>query len=80
MRLRSSSEVSLLTQPAVRYTEKMTTHKSLGRPASCFKGHRVNSLTAFTNLSECVLKFAQSLQEFEFECIGDAETDDEVNV
>ncbi|XP_060734732.1 rho GTPase-activating protein 42-like isoform X2 [Tachysurus vachellii] len=35
---------------------------------------------ALRNLSECVLKFAQSLQEFQFECIGDAETDDEVNV
>ncbi|XP_027013391.2 rho GTPase-activating protein 42 isoform X2 [Tachysurus fulvidraco] len=35
---------------------------------------------ALRNFSECVLKFAQSLQEFQFECIGDAETDDEVNV
>ncbi|KAG7332849.1 hypothetical protein KOW79_002984 [Hemibagrus wyckioides] len=35
---------------------------------------------ALRNLSESVLKFAQSLQEFQFECIGDAETDDEVNI
>ncbi|XP_060779100.1 rho GTPase-activating protein 42-like isoform X3 [Neoarius graeffei] len=35
---------------------------------------------ALNNLSESVLKFAQSLQEFQFECIGDAETDDEVNI
>lgn len=25
-------------------------------------------------------RFSQSLQEFQFECIGDAETDDEVNI
>ncbi|XP_053478358.1 rho GTPase-activating protein 42 isoform X2 [Ictalurus furcatus] len=35
---------------------------------------------ALKNLSESVLKFAQSLKEFQFECIGDAETDDEVNI
>ncbi|TNN68700.1 Rho GTPase-activating protein 42 [Liparis tanakae] len=32
------------------------------------------------NLSAAVQKFSQSLQEFQFECIGDAETDDEVNI
>uniref|UniRef100_A0A8C6L075 Rho GTPase activating protein 42 n=1 Tax=Nothobranchius furzeri TaxID=105023 RepID=A0A8C6L075_NOTFU len=31
-------------------------------------------------LSAAVQKFSQSLQEFQFECIGDAETDDEVNI
>uniref|UniRef100_A0AAZ3SHX8 Rho GTPase-activating protein 42 n=1 Tax=Oncorhynchus tshawytscha TaxID=74940 RepID=A0AAZ3SHX8_ONCTS len=32
------------------------------------------------HLSTAVQKFSQSLQEFQFECIGDAETDDEVNI
>lgn len=27
-----------------------------------------------------VQKFSQSLQDFQFECIGDAETDDEINI
>lgn len=27
-----------------------------------------------------MLKFSQSLQDFQFECIGDAETDDEINI
>uniref|UniRef100_A0A8C8A2V9 Rho GTPase activating protein 42b n=1 Tax=Oryzias sinensis TaxID=183150 RepID=A0A8C8A2V9_9TELE len=31
-------------------------------------------------LSAAVQKFSQSLQEFQFECIGDSETDDEVNI
>lgn len=34
----------------------------------------------FPDLSAAVQKFSQSLQEFQFECIGDAETDDEVNI
>lgn len=34
----------------------------------------------FADLSVAVQKFSQSLQEFQFECIGDAETDDEVNI
>lgn len=34
----------------------------------------------FPDLSVAVQKFSQSLQEFQFECIGDAETDDEVNI
>ncbi|KAJ8280268.1 hypothetical protein GJAV_G00052500 [Gymnothorax javanicus] len=37
-------------------------------------------ITALKNLSAAVLKFSQSLQEFQFECIGDAETDDEINI
>uniref|UniRef100_UPI0037E750A4 rho GTPase-activating protein 42 n=1 Tax=Semicossyphus pulcher TaxID=241346 RepID=UPI0037E750A4 len=37
-------------------------------------------ITALRNLSAAVQKFSQSLQEFQFECIGDAETDDEVNI
>uniref|UniRef100_A0A4W3ICZ6 Rho GTPase-activating protein 42 n=1 Tax=Callorhinchus milii TaxID=7868 RepID=A0A4W3ICZ6_CALMI len=32
------------------------------------------------NLSIAVQKFSQSLQDFQFECIGDAETDDEINI
>ncbi|XP_077578333.1 rho GTPase-activating protein 42 isoform X3 [Stigmatopora nigra] len=32
------------------------------------------------DLSAAVQKFSQSLQEFQFECLGDAETDDEVNI
>lgn len=34
----------------------------------------------FADLSVAVQKFSLSLQEFQFECIGDAETDDEVNI
>uniref|UniRef100_A0A8D3E8R9 Rho GTPase-activating protein 42 n=1 Tax=Scophthalmus maximus TaxID=52904 RepID=A0A8D3E8R9_SCOMX len=37
-------------------------------------------IAALKNLSAAVQKFSQSLQEFQFECIGDAETDDEVNI
>nr|XP_020470417.1 rho GTPase-activating protein 42 [Monopterus albus] len=37
-------------------------------------------ISALRNLSAAVQKFSQSLQEFQFECIGDAETDDEVNI
>uniref|UniRef100_A0A3Q2C672 Rho GTPase-activating protein 42 n=1 Tax=Cyprinodon variegatus TaxID=28743 RepID=A0A3Q2C672_CYPVA len=37
-------------------------------------------ITALNSLSAAVQKFSQSLQEFQFECIGDAETDDEVNI
>uniref|UniRef100_A0A3Q4GLF2 Rho GTPase-activating protein 42 n=1 Tax=Neolamprologus brichardi TaxID=32507 RepID=A0A3Q4GLF2_NEOBR len=37
-------------------------------------------ITALKNLSAAVQKFSQSLQEFQFECIGDAETDDEMNI
>uniref|UniRef100_A0A3P9PN73 Rho GTPase-activating protein 42 n=1 Tax=Poecilia reticulata TaxID=8081 RepID=A0A3P9PN73_POERE len=37
-------------------------------------------ITALKSLSAAVQKFSQSLQEFQFECIGDAETDDEVNI
>ncbi|XP_069058485.1 rho GTPase-activating protein 42 isoform X2 [Pleurodeles waltl] len=35
---------------------------------------------ALRNLSVAVQKFSQSLQDFQFECIGDAETDDEINI
>ncbi|KAJ8368637.1 hypothetical protein SKAU_G00086650 [Synaphobranchus kaupii] len=37
-------------------------------------------ITALKNFSAAVQKFSQSLQEFQFECIGDAETDDEINI
>lgn len=33
-----------------------------------------------SGLSLAVQRFSQSLQEFQFECIGDAETDDEINI
>ncbi|NXI53901.1 RHG42 protein, partial [Chloroceryle aenea] len=33
-----------------------------------------------SDLSMAVQKFSQSLQDFQFECIGDAETDDEINI
>lgn len=33
-----------------------------------------------SGLSQAVQRFSQSLQEFQFECIGDAETDDEINI
>ncbi|XP_012515267.1 PREDICTED: rho GTPase-activating protein 42 [Propithecus coquereli] len=35
---------------------------------------------ALRNLSIAVQKFSQSLQDFQFECIGDAETDDEISI
>ncbi|XP_026143706.1 rho GTPase-activating protein 42-like [Carassius auratus] len=41
-------------------------------------GHQL--ICALKNLSAAVQKFSQSLQEFQFECIGDAETDDEVSI
>ncbi|CAG5873839.1 unnamed protein product [Menidia menidia] len=37
-------------------------------------------VSALKSLSLAVLRFSQSLQEFQFECIGDAETDDEINI
>uniref|UniRef100_A0A669BRN7 Rho GTPase-activating protein 42 n=1 Tax=Oreochromis niloticus TaxID=8128 RepID=A0A669BRN7_ORENI len=37
-------------------------------------------ISALKSLSLAVQRFSQSLQEFQFECIGDAETDDEVNI
>ncbi|XP_036005538.1 rho GTPase-activating protein 42 isoform X5 [Fundulus heteroclitus] len=37
-------------------------------------------ITALKSFSAAVQKFSLSLQEFQFECIGDAETDDEVNI
>uniref|UniRef100_A0A8C8E8D0 Rho GTPase-activating protein 42 n=1 Tax=Otus sunia TaxID=257818 RepID=A0A8C8E8D0_9STRI len=38
------------------------------------------NLKLICNLSMAVQKFSQSLQDFQFECIGDAETDDEINI
>lgn len=35
-------------------------------------------ITSFTDLSTAKRKFAESLNEFKFQCIGDAETDDEI--
>ncbi|XP_069874460.1 rho GTPase-activating protein 42 isoform X1 [Dipodomys merriami] len=35
---------------------------------------------ALRDLSMAVQKFSQSLQDFQFECIGDAETDDEISI
>ncbi|XP_076607250.1 rho GTPase-activating protein 42 [Chaetodon auriga] len=37
-------------------------------------------VSALRSLSLAVQRFSQSLQEFQFECIGDAETDDEINI
>ncbi|XP_037543331.1 rho GTPase-activating protein 42 [Nematolebias whitei] len=37
-------------------------------------------ISALTSLSLAVQRFSQSLQDFQFECIGDAETDDEINI
>ncbi|KAK1788298.1 hypothetical protein P4O66_016737 [Electrophorus voltai] len=37
-------------------------------------------ISALKNLSAAVQRFSQSLQDFQFECIGDAETDDEINI
>uniref|UniRef100_A0A3B4H3U3 Rho GTPase-activating protein 42-like n=1 Tax=Pundamilia nyererei TaxID=303518 RepID=A0A3B4H3U3_9CICH len=40
----------------------------------------MNFYLSSSGLSLAVQRFSQSLQEFQFECIGDAETDDEVNI
>lgn len=37
-------------------------------------------LSLSSGLSLAVQRFSQSLQEFQFECIGDAETDDEISI
>ncbi|KAL0994996.1 hypothetical protein UPYG_G00130430 [Umbra pygmaea] len=37
-------------------------------------------ISAFRGLSHAAERFSQSLQDFQFECIGDAETDDEINI
>ncbi|GAA6097156.1 rho GTPase-activating protein 42 isoform X1 [Tachysurus ichikawai] len=37
-------------------------------------------ISALRNLSAAVQRFSQSLQDFQFECIGDAETDDEISI
>ncbi|CAK6953864.1 rho GTPase-activating protein 42 isoform X2 [Scomber scombrus] len=37
-------------------------------------------ISALRSLSLAVQRFSQSLQDFQFECIGDAETDDEINI
>ncbi|KAF3706523.1 Rho GTPase-activating protein 42 [Channa argus] len=37
-------------------------------------------ISALRSLSLAVQRFSQSLQEFQLECIGDAETDDEINI
>ncbi|XP_070772828.1 rho GTPase-activating protein 42 isoform X2 [Enoplosus armatus] len=37
-------------------------------------------VSALRSLSLAVQRFSQSLQEFQLECIGDAETDDEINI
>ncbi|XP_038564054.1 rho GTPase-activating protein 42-like isoform X1 [Micropterus salmoides] len=37
-------------------------------------------VSALKSLSLAVQRFSQSLQEFQLECIGDAETDDEINI
>lgn len=41
---------------------------------------RLVSFFFIIDLSMAVQKFSQSLQDFQFECIGDAETDDEINI
>uniref|UniRef100_A0A8B9PBF5 Rho GTPase-activating protein 42 n=1 Tax=Apteryx owenii TaxID=8824 RepID=A0A8B9PBF5_APTOW len=40
----------------------------------------IHLIIKFSYLSMAVQKFSQSLQDFQFECIGDAETDDEINI
>lgn len=49
-------------------------------PAPCCRGTfpRVFPAPALTDLSAAKRKFADSLNEFKFRCIGDAETDDEI--
>lgn len=40
--------------------------------------HILTLLPSFADLSSAQRKFAESLNEFKFQCIGDAETDDEM--
>uniref|UniRef100_A0A3P8UCY3 Rho-GAP domain-containing protein n=1 Tax=Amphiprion percula TaxID=161767 RepID=A0A3P8UCY3_AMPPE len=42
--------------------------------------HEIELEPLINSLSLAVQRFSQSLQEFQFECIGDAETDDEINI
>ncbi|NXE80262.1 RHG42 protein, partial [Cochlearius cochlearius] len=42
--------------------------------------HSTTMHLVISDLSMAVQKFSQSLQDFQFECIGDAETDDEINI
>ncbi len=53
---------------------------SAGDTCDCVHFHGSNLFFFVADLSAAVQKFSQSLQEFQFECIGDAETDDEVNI
>lgn len=47
---------------------------------ACFKRLNEPFSALFSGLSLAVQRFSQSLQEFQFECIGDAETDDEISI
>lgn len=47
---------------------------------TCFKRLNDPFSALFSGLSLAVQRFSQSLQEFQFECIGDAETDDEISI
>ncbi len=53
---------------------------SAGDTSDCVHLRCSNLVFFVADLSVAVQKFSQSLQEFQFECIGDAETDDEVNI
>lgn len=47
-------------------------------PAVCKPNDLVSFLSVLSGLSTAKRKFADSLNEFKFQCIGDAETDDEI--
>ncbi|XP_057173016.1 rho GTPase-activating protein 42 isoform X5 [Ursus arctos] len=52
-----------------------------GNLSDLFRKQKVKGSCSEQNyLSMAVQKFSQSLQDFQFECIGDAETDDEISI
>ncbi|XP_048836610.1 rho GTPase-activating protein 42-like isoform X2 [Brienomyrus brachyistius] len=73
---------SLLDNPAFR--ERLRCHETELKRTNKFIKELIKDgnmlINALKHLSVAVQKFSKSLQEFQFECIGDTETDDEVNV
>ncbi|XP_023662909.1 rho GTPase-activating protein 42 [Paramormyrops kingsleyae] len=73
---------SLLDNPAFR--ERLRCHETELERTNKFIKELIKDgnmlISALKHLSASVQKFSKSLQEFQFECIGDTETDDEVNV
>ncbi|KAM9332183.1 rho GTPase-activating protein 42-like [Pholidichthys leucotaenia] len=73
---------SFLDSPEFR--ERLQSHETELDRTNRFIKDLINDgnllISALRSLSLAVQRFSQSLQEFQFECIGDAETDDEINI